>query len=190
MVFTEWPERKYNVIYADPPWNFGGAKLNVATEGVEITDHYPLMTDDDLLALPVKAIADKNCLLFMWTVHSKLPFAIQLMEAWGFNYSTVAFEWFKRTSTGKPVCFMGKWTTGGAIELCLLGRRGSVPRVSKTVRRLVDAPRGRHSEKPAEVRDRIVSLVGDIPRIELFSRQEAAGWDAWGNQVTSLAGDE
>lgn len=183
-----FPDKTYKVIYADPPWRFVGMnKLNASTGGKELTDHYPTMTDAELLALPVVEICEKNCLLFLWAVHSKLPFAIQCMEAWGFTYSTVAFEWLKRTSTGKPVCFMGRWVTGGAIELCLLGKRGSVPRISKTVRRLIDAPRREHSQKPPEARERIVQLVGDIPRIELFSREQISGWDCWGDQINEEA---
>jgi site-specific DNA-methyltransferase (adenine-specific) len=179
-----FPENRYRVIYADPPWNFVGMnKLNARTSGKELADHYATMGDWELMALPVASLAERNCLLFLWTAHSKLPVALDLVRAWGFRYSTVAFEWFKRTSTGRPVCFMGRWVCGGAIELCLLGRRGSVPRISKRVRRLVDAPRREHSRKPDEVRRRIVELVGDVPRIELFAREQSDGWDAWGNEV-------
>ena len=108
-----FPKKKYNVIYADPPWDYGGAKLNNKQRGKELYDHYPTMTDHDILALPVKKIADKNCLLFLWVVYAKLPLAIQCFDAWGFRYSTVAFEWLKKTPNGNPVCFMGRWVTGG-----------------------------------------------------------------------------
>ena len=177
--------KKYQIIYADPPWSFGGRKLNASTNGKEITDHYSVMEDRDIVALPIRWLADDNCLLFLWVVHSKLPTALQVMESWGFRYSTVAFEWFKQTSTGKPVCFMGAWTCGGAIELCLLGRKGSVPRIAKNVHKLIIAPRQEHSRKPDEVRERIVTLIGDLPRIELFARQKVKGWDCWGNEVES-----
>ena len=178
-----FPDKKYQIIYADPPWNFGGAKLNAATGGKEITDHYPLMTDEELLKLPIGNLADRNCILFLWVVYSKLPLALQCIQTWGFHYSTVAFEWLKLTSTGKPVCFMGRWVTGGAIELCLLAKRGSIPRQNKCVNRLIQSPRETHSKKPDEIRNRIVTLVGDLPRIELFSRQKIDGWDVWGNEV-------
>ena len=178
-------DKKYQIIYADPPWSFGGAKLNVSTKGKEITDHYPLMSDDEILKLPIGDLTDVSCLLFLWVVYSKLPLALRCIDKWGFTYSTVAFEWLKRTSTGKPVCFMGRWVTGGAIELCLLARKGSIPRINKCVKRLIDAPRKEHSQKPDEARERIVELVGDLPRIELFARQRVEGWDAWGNEVVS-----
>lgn len=119
----------------------------------------------------------------MWVVYSKLPLALKCIEKWWFQYSTVAFEWLKRTSTGKPVCFMGRWVCGGAIELCLLARKCSVPRIAKNVRRLIDSQREAHSKKPDCVRSRIVDLVGDIPRVELFARQKTDGWDVFGNQV-------
>lgn len=176
-------KKKYQVIYADPPWDFGGRKLNAATGGKEINDHYPTMLDEEIKNLPIRDLADKDCALFMWTVHSKLDVALEIMEAWGFRYITIGFEWLKRTETGKIVCFMGAWTTGGGIELCLFGKRGAPKRQSKTVRRLVDAPRTRHSAKPPEVRDRIVALLGDVPRLELFAREKTPGWDTFGNEV-------
>ena len=185
--------KKYQIIYADPPWDFGGCKLNVSTNGKEITDHYPTMTDEQILSLPVKDLADDNCILFMWIVYSKLPLALKCIDAWGFKYSTVAFEWLKTTSSGIPVCFMGKWVCGGAIELCLLAKKGTVKRISKNVRRLIESQRVEHSRKPPIVRHRIVELLGDLPRVELFARKKDLlfdaddfdGWDVWGNEVDS-----
>lgn len=179
-------KKKYQIILADPPWDYfskGGEKLNAKTNGKEVTDHYNTMTDDEVINFPGWCLSDKNSALFMWTTHSKLPIALKAMEAWDFRYITVGFEWLKRTSTGKPVCFMGHWVCGGAIELCLFGKKGTPKRISRTVRRLVDAPRGQHSAKPPEVRDRIVSLFGDLPRIELFAREKIPGWDVYGDQV-------
>lgn len=181
--YIPFPDKRYQIIYADPPWSFGSCKLSARTGGKEITDHYPVMEDEEILGLPVQSIAGKNCLLFLWVVYSKLPLAIKCMNEWGFRYSTVAFEWLKRTSKGKPVCMFGRWVCGGAIEICLLGRKGSVPRIAKNVRRLIDAPRRAHSQKPDEARERIVQLVGDLPRIELFARQKTDGWDVWGDEV-------
>ena len=177
--------KKYNIIYADPPWSFGSRKLNVSTKGKEITDHYPTMETQEICALPIRDLADKNSLLFLWVVYSKLPDALKVIEHWGFKYSTVAFEWFKLTPNGKPVCFMGAWVCGGTIELCLLAKRGSVPRIRKDIRRLIISPRREHSQKPMEAMYRIVELVGDLPRIELFARRKTEGWDVWGNEVES-----
>jgi site-specific DNA-methyltransferase (adenine-specific) len=144
------------------------------------------MSNADIAALPIGEMADKDSMLFMWTTHAHIGKAIEVMESWGFTYVTVAFEWLKLTSKGNIVCFMGKWTCGGGIELCLLGRKGrGIKRQSTTVRKLVQAERGRHSAKPPEVRDRIVTLMGNIPRIELFARERVEGWNHWGNEISS-----
>ena len=177
-----FPDKKYQIIYADPPWSYGGRKLNASTDGKELNDHYPTMEIEEIKALPIKKIADKNCLLFLWVVYPQLERAFEIIKSWGFKYSTVAFEWVKLTETEKNVCFMGAWTCGGDIELCLLARRGSVPRQSKIVHRLT-VQRGKHSKKPNEIRPKIVNLCGDIPRIELFAREKTEGWDVWGNEV-------
>ena len=176
--------KRYNIIYADPPWSYGGRKLNAASGGKELADHYPTMEIEELKKLPVRELADKDCLLFLWVVYPQLENAFELIRVWGFKYSTVAFEWAKLTETGKNVCFMGAWTCGGDMELCLLARRGSVKRQNKTVRRLHVA-RGRHSAKPDEIRREIVRLCGDLPRIELFAREKKSGWDVWGNELSS-----
>lgn len=106
------------------------------------------------------------------------------MKAWGFKYKTVAFCWSKRTKNGKDVVNLGRWTLGN-VELCLLGVRGKPKRVVKNIRQLVVAERTKHSKKPDEVRQRIVTLMGDIPRIELFAREKKEGWDVWGDEVAS-----
>lgn len=105
--------KKYNIIYADPPWDYGGRKLNASSKGKELNDHYPTMKIEDICALPIKEIADKNCLLFMWVTYPHLEKSFEVIKSWGFRYSTVAFEWLKITPRGKNVCFMGSWTCGG-----------------------------------------------------------------------------
>ena len=109
---------------------------------------------------------------------------MKTIEAWGFKFKTIAFVWVKQTKHGKWVSNLGRWTMGGA-EICILATRGKPKRVIKNIKQLVFAERTRHSEKPAEVRNRIVSLMGDLPRIELFARQKTEGWDVWGNEVES-----
>lgn len=115
---------------------------------------------------------------------SMLPEALETIKAWGFTYKTVAFCWAKTTKEGKAAAGMGYWTRSGA-ELCLLATKGKPKRVSKAVRQVVLAQRGEHSAKPPEVRDRIVQLMGDVPRIELFARDRCLGWHSWGNEVES-----
>lgn len=107
----------------------------------------------------------------------------KVIKAWGFKYKTCAFCWVKQNpKSGGIYSGLGHWTNGNA-ELCLFAKKGTPHRVSKNVKQIVLSPRGRHSEKPAEVRERIVQLMGDGTKIELFARQYADGWDCWGNEV-------
>ena len=105
------------------------------------------------------------------------------MKEWGFKYKTCGFTWVKRNKVADTWFFgLGSWTRANA-EICLLGTRGRIPRVSNKVSQVVDTHIEEHSKKPAIVRDRIVELVGALPRIELFARQTVDGWDCWGNEV-------
>ena len=174
MMFKRAP---YNIIYADPPWLYNDAKHS-------LHPGYNQMTLSDICSMPINAIADKNCALFLWAVSPMLPEALQVISAWGFEYKTVAFTWSKRTASGAPRYNLGQWTMGNT-ENCLLGIRGRMhdKRINKSVKQLVEAERTTHSRKPIEVRDRIVELFGDLPRIELFARDRADGWDAHGDQL-------
>lgn len=143
------------------------------------------MNNKDIMQLPVKNIADKDCVLFLWATSPLLPEAIQTIEAWGFKYKTVAFCWNKQSKHGKWISNMGRWTMGN-IEVCLLGTKGSPKRVIKNVKQLVIAERKKHSQKPPEVRERIVELMGDIPRVELFARESHDGWDCIGDEIDGM----
>lgn len=144
---------------------------------------YPMMRTRDICALPVETIAAADCILFLWAVHSHLPEALEVIQAWGFTYKTVAFTWVKRTSKDTGY-FLGRgyWTHSNA-ELCLLATRGHPQRVGTGVRSLIVSPVREHSRKPDGVRERIVRICGDVPRAELFARQKIAGWSVWGNEV-------
>lgn len=189
--------KKYQIIYADPPWSFSsGIRSSKKIDGVyqyytpdtTVGDgkYKSVMKAQDILNLPVESIADDDCVLFLWTTDAHLTLALDVIKAWGFTYRTIAFVWNKKEKSGKQVCYFGKWTMKGT-EICLLGARGKAHSLIKShkVRQLVEATRGKHSEKPKEVCERIVQLMGDIPRIELFARAKADGWDAWGNEVNS-----
>lgn len=175
-------ERRYGVVYADPPWRY----RDQATAGRRgVVYKYPLLSDDDIAALPVARIAADDAMLFLWVTWPKLPELFRVIDAWGFSFRTVAFVWVKRTRVSGALAWgMGSWTRANT-EPCLLATRGRPKRVSAGVHQVVEAPLARHSEKPAEVRERIVKLAGDVPRIELFARQVVPGWDAWGNDVGS-----
>ena len=144
------------------------------------------MPVDDICALPVRELADTDCTLFLWGTFPTLPDAFEVIKAWGFQYKTVAFCWVKRNSKSAGWFFgMGNWTRANA-EICLLATKGNPKRMSADVRpQLIVTPREEHSKKPDETRDRIVRLMGDLPRVELFARQTAPGWEVWGNQVDS-----
>ena len=143
------------------------------------------MTDQDLYQLPVSSLADKNCVLFLWCTFPKLSEALNLINAWGFTYKTVAFVWVKQNKSGKGYFWGLGWWTRSNAEICLLAVKGKPKRKNAGIHQLILSPVEQHSKKPDIVRDKIVSLTGDVPRIELFARQTTPGWDVWGNEVNS-----
>lgn len=199
METPKFPEKKYQIIYADPPWSYKDRGCNG-----NASQHYPLMKDADICALPVQDIADKDCVPFMWATYPKLQEALDVIKAWGFTYKTIGFQWVKQNRSGNGHFFgLGRWTRGNS-EPCLIATKGEAPpvildeegsapcliatrgkpaRVSKSVAQLVFSPLRAHSQKPDEVRDRIVELMGDLPRVELFARSAAEGWDCWGDEA-------
>jgi len=174
--------KRYSIIYADPPWTYNDRKGNNPALG-GIT--YPTMSLDAIKALSVKQIADKNSILFLWVTMPMLKEGLEVISAWGFKYITCAFVWIKLNPSGMGIYSgLGHWVNGNA-ELCLLAKNGHPRRIAKNIKQIVLSPRREHSRKPDEVRDRIVQLMGDLPRIELFARQKVEGWDCWGNEVES-----
>lgn len=179
-------KKRYSIIYADPPWDYGerplwcrgGANENYATQSV-----------DWIAALPIDSFAAWNSALFLWATFPKLPEALYVMRLWGFDYKTVAFTWVKTNrKSDTPFFGMGQWTRANA-EICLLGTRGTVTRRDKGVPQIIITPVAEHSRKPDEARDLIVRLLGDLPRLELFARPlspmfpKPEGWDWWGDEV-------
>jgi len=151
--------------------------------------HYLTMSTEEICALNVRALREKNCALFLWATMPALPEALKVMEAWGFKYKTCAFSWIKTRADGQPIRGMGSYTKSN-IEVCLLGMRGHIKAADKTVPQVVMHPRLGHSVKPPIVRDRIVQLFGDLTRIELFARQQAEGWDAAGLGIDGISLEE
>ena len=181
-----FPNKKYQIIYADPPWRFSSKELQ-KYNGVRFTSmdkHYPTQHKDWIKQLPVKNITDDDCALFLWTTDAHIKEAIGTMESWGFKYITVAFVWEKKTTTGKTVANLGAWTMKN-YELCLLGTKGAMLKYKKTnnIYQKVEAERTKHSKKPVQVRNNIELLFGSLLRIELFAREKTEGWDVWGNEV-------
>ena len=174
-------DKKYNIIYADPPWKYRAYSKKGLGRSAE--KHYPTMSIDDICSLPVGNIADKDSILFMWVTFPTLNEAFKVIDAWGFEYKTVGFVWVKQNKK-TPTLFwgMGFWTRANA-EMCIIATKGKPKRISASVHQVIMSKIEEHSKKPDETRDRIVQLVGNLPRIELFARQQADGWDCWGNEV-------
>ena len=174
-----FPNKKYNIIYADPPWKYNGKMMNSS-----VTDHYEWSSLTDICNLPIEKIASDNCCLFMWVTMPKLNEFMDVVTAWGFEYKSCAFVWVKMNKKATDTYFMGqgRWTRANS-EICILATKGKPKRLSASVRQLIVSPIRKHSQKPDETRDRIITLVGDLPRIELFARNYTPGWDVWGDEV-------
>lgn len=188
----------YSIIYADPPWRYevwsGETEVKKRKSGsgtnVSAAHHYNTMSFQELELLPVSEWAAEDCALFIWVVWPSLPAALKVIQAWGFEYKTCAFAWMKANASQidmfRDDCDvqlgMGYWTRANT-EVCLLATRGSPKRLSAAVRQGIIEPRREHSRKPDCVPDRIVRLMGDLPRLEMFARTKRAGWDVFGNET-------
>lgn len=176
------PDRKYNIIYADPPWPYNESGTNAKVKD----RHYKMMQIDDICAMPVKNLQADKCILFLWVTAPRLPMAFRVMDAWGFQYHSLGFDWLKVSASGKPRIGPGYYTRQNN-EFCLIGvpkekERRLKPLVHNISAAVVEERR-EHSRKPDIVRSHIVAICGDLPRIELFAREATAGWDVWGNEV-------
>ena len=173
--------KRYECLYADCPWEYRAWSKKGA--GRTAASHYDVMTTEELCALPVADIAAPDAILLMWVTFPNLLDGLRVIKAWSFQYKSCGFVWIK-TNRKKPGFHvgLGHWTRANA-ELCLIATRGHPRRIGKGVRQIVVSPVEAHSKKPDCVRDRIVELMGDVPRIELFARERAPGWDAMGNEI-------
>lgn len=187
-LYPALPDKKYQVIYADPPWDYGGKlqydKTVIKDENVgfnkkiflsSATFKYPTVKLKDLMKLDVASIADIDCVLFMWTTGPQMQNSIELGKAWGFEYKTVAFVW------DKMVHNPGRYTLS-QTEFVLVFRKGRFPepRGARNVKQLITVHRGEHSVKPLEVIEGITKMFPEQDKIELFARRSYAGWDNWG----------
>ncbi len=176
-----FPNKKYDIIYADPPWRYSDRGCNG-----NAYRHYDTMRTKDICSLSVNDIASENCVLFMWATYPMIEDALKVIRAWGFTYKSIAFQWIKQNRSGKGYFFgLGRWTRGNT-EPCLLAVKGKPKRISSSVGQLIISPLRRHSQKPDITRDKIIALMGDLPRIELFARESVVGWDSWGNEISNL----
>jgi len=178
------PNKKYQIIYADPPWEF---KTYSEKGRMKTPDrHYKLMKIEDIKNMKVKDITDNDCVLFLWVPWCNLEDGLEVIKAWGFKYSCCGFNWIKKNKKADSLFWgLGKWTRNNS-EVCLLGIKGHPLKykINYSVHEVIISRIEQHSVKPDEARKRIVELMGNIPRIELFARQRFEGWDAWGNEVS------
>ena len=187
-IFPKLPNKKFDIIYADPPWQYNGKlqydKSSKSKEKINLSKKvfistadfkYPTLKTSVLMKLPVNEISKDDCLLFMWTTNPHLDQAIELGKAWGFEYKTVAFVWDKMNHNP------GQYTLS-YCESCLLFKRGRIPRPrgARNVKQLIRSPRKEHSVKPIEVIQGIEKMFPGQERIELFARKKIKGWSRWG----------
>ena len=190
-LYPDLPQKKYDVIYADPPWDYGGKmQFDKSSSGVDKINwnksifissanfKYPTLKLRELQKIPIHQIAKDDSLLFMWVTSPHLANGIDLGQSWGFEYKTVGFVWDKMAHNP------GKYTLS-YCELCLVFKRGRIPtpRGTRNEKQLLKIPRGMHSSKPAEVRDAIQRMFPTQQRIELFARHRPKNWDVWGLDV-------
>jgi N6-adenosine-specific RNA methylase IME4 len=192
--YPDLPEKKYAIIYADPPWDYNGKmqfdKSSKSIDKINLDRNifissanfkYPTVKTEILKKIPVYEISEEDCLLFMWVTNPHLAQGIELGKAWGFEYRTVAFVW------DKMVHNPGQYTLS-YCELCLVFKRGRIPkpRGARNITQLVREPRGEHSEKPNEVQKRIEAMFPTQKKIELFARKKPINWDVWGLDVREV----
>jgi N6-adenosine-specific RNA methylase IME4 len=175
----------YSIIYADPPWktsSFKETKEGLLSRPLP----YPQLSNDEIKELPVKDMVAENAILFMWVIDSRIPIMPAIMKAWGFEFVSVGFVWVKKAKTTNGVNATWSSYTRKACEFCYIGKRGNYMVRKKNVDQLIIDPKREHSRKPDIVRDRIVEMVGDVPRLELFARETVPGWKQWGNEITKF----
>ena len=181
-MMTDFPNKKYACILADPPWKFKTySAKGITAKGAE--GQYPCMTLDEIQRLPVASIADKDCFLFLWATFPMLPEALSVMAAWGFKYKTGA-SWHKTTKNGKDAFGTG-YIFRSAAELLLVGTRGKPRVLNRSMRNVIHGVVREHSRKPDSQYKMIESLCSG-ERIELFARQNVSGWDCWGNETNKF----
>lgn len=179
---------KFSLIMADPPWQFKTYSDKGKDKSPE--QHYRCLNIEDIKNIPVQNIAAKDSVLVMWVYNPMLPEAIEVMESWGYKFVTILFNWTKTTNDGLTSAFGTGYYTRHNTEICLLGKKGKGLKVkSHSIRQQVSTPKEQHSKKPEIVRDNLIELFGDVPRVELFARPNASnqtGWTLIGNEIDGL----
>jgi N6-adenosine-specific RNA methylase IME4 len=171
---------RFKTLVIDPPWSF--TTYSDAGKGRSADRHYSVKPIDRICALPVQQLADKDCVLLLWTTMPMLPQALQVVSAWGFGYKTVGFVWIKQNRCSPGLHWgMGFWTRSNA-ELCLLCTRGHPKRQATNIHQVIMSPVSEHSRKPEEMQTRAERLLIG-PYLELYARRQRPGWTCWGAEV-------
>jgi N6-adenosine-specific RNA methylase IME4 len=172
-----FPNKKYNIIYADPPWKYKESWGNGSNEHT-----YPTMTIEEIKNLNIKSITEDKAHLYLWVTNPFIKEGLEICKEWGFEYKTL-ITWIKTYKDGNPEMGMGYYFRG-CTEHIIFAVKGKMKCLNKTTKNMFKEINPRlHSKKPAMVRDLIVNCSGDVPRIELFARQKTEGWDVWGNEI-------
>jgi N6-adenosine-specific RNA methylase IME4 len=198
-MIEDLPQNHFGAILADPPWHWKSwseyadnpkAFSQIIDRGSRAcSNHYGLMSNADIEALPVRTVSANNSVLFLWFCWPQLEIALKIIKAWGFTYKTCAFSWMKADVSTVNMfngprdadMGLGYWTRSNS-EVCLLATRGKPKRKDAGVRQGIIEPAREHSRKPDCVYERIERLV-DGPYLELFARTERPGWTSWGNET-------
>jgi N6-adenosine-specific RNA methylase IME4 len=187
-----FPKGTYDIVYADPPWFYYGSQIKDAAAA----KHYPLMTQEELEALPVRSIMSARSALFLWSTGPRLDFAVELIAKWGLRYRGVAYVWVKTNRRGEIIRGQGvpptftKPTTEFVLAATTMRTGRPFPLHDLAQGQVVLEPRAEHSRKPAAFRRLITELCGERPRIELFARERARGWDAWGPEERKFLSEQ
>lgn len=166
--------KRYSIIYADPPWSYRDKGSNGSVSKV-----YNTMSVQEICRIPVQKISNDNSILFIWGTYPNLPEVFKVIDSWGFTYKTLGFQWIKQNRTNPGIYFgLGHWTRANTEPL-FIATKGHISRVRSDISQVVMANIGSNSEKPSIFREKILELMGDLPRIELFARHRVCGWDCW-----------
>lgn len=175
------PDGGFKIIYADPPWSYSISSSVAGGRGQNTP--YRCLRPVEIYEMPVEKISADNSILFLWASYPMLPEALYTIKSWGFFYKTNAFTWVKKNKKADTNFFgMGQWTRRNT-EICLLGTKGNPKATDHSISELIESPIEEHSKKPDIIKDMIVKLCGDVPRIELFARKSSPGWISWGNEL-------
>ena len=173
--------KEYKIIYCDPAWVYSDKSKS---HGGGAESHYKCTSIEEMGRMLDNIKISKDSVCLMWCTYPQLGEGLKLMKLWGFTFKTVAFTWIKQNKVADTYFFgMGRYTRGNP-EVVLLGKKGKgVLRINAGIPNLHISHLREHSRKPDGIRNKIIELFGDLPRIELFAREKVEGWDVWGDEI-------